>query len=202
MRLQNSVLATIIAFSVSLSVNPVTTTLQRDPMTVSYGFSGTRPLTPAQDLSTVTPFVAAWSAVLPESEGYKVARPCSRRAPERITDVWRPDSALIARFERELAPLLQGALERGPFSRPPAWSSGNYYRQHVGIVVEGRKIVYANGFVPSGQGGVSGSWQTQLVDACDGGARYFGAEFDVESGRVVSLAFNSEAMHGTERDWR
>ena len=54
MRLQNSVLATIIAFSVSLSVNPVTTTLQRDPMTVSYGFSGTRPLTPAQDLSTVT----------------------------------------------------------------------------------------------------------------------------------------------------
>jgi len=167
-------------------------------MTVSYGFSGTRPLTPAQDLSTVTPFVAAWSAVLPESEGYKVARPCSRRAPERITDVWRPDSALIARFERELAPLLQGALERGPFSRPPAWSSGNYYRQHVGIVVEGRKIVYANGFVPSGQGGVPGSWQTQLVDACDGGARYFGAEFDVESGRVQNLAFNSEAMQPSD----
>jgi hypothetical protein len=38
-------------------------------------------------------------------------------------------------------------------------------------------------------------WQTQLVDACDGGARYFGAEFDVESGRVVSLAFNSEGQY-------
>jgi len=117
--------------------------------------------------------------------------------PSLQRDVWRPDSALVARFERELAPLLQGALERGPFSRPPAWSSGNYYRQDVGIVVEGRKIVYANGFVPAGQGGVPRSWQTQLVDACDGGARYFGAEFDIDSGRVQNLAFNSE---GSVRD--
>jgi hypothetical protein len=128
-------------------------------------------------------------------EGFKAARPCSRRAPDRILDVWTPDRDVIARFERELAPLVQGALERSPMPGKPTWSSGSYYRQYVGLVIDDRRIVYANAFVPlptpGRPSGAPDSWERQLLYACDGGDRFFGAEFDVESGRVRYLAFNS-----------
>ena len=63
------------------------------------------------------------------------------------------------------------------------------------MVIENCRIVYANAFLPlvrpGRPTGVSESWQTQIVNACDGGERFLGAEFDVESGRVRYLAFNS-----------
>jgi hypothetical protein len=166
-----------------------------DPLSVLRGSRGGEPLAPPADPSTATPFVPEWGAVLPAIEGFKVAHPCSRRWPDKIMDVWIPDRDVIARFDRELAPLVQGALERSPMPRKLTWSSGSYYRQYVGLVIDNRRIVYANAFLPlvtpHRPSGVSDTWQTQIVNACDGGERFFGAEFDVESGRVKYLAFNS-----------
>jgi hypothetical protein len=154
------------------------------------GMRAFEPLAPPADSSTVTPFVREWAVVLPEAEGFKVAHPCSRYAPAQIMSVWRPDPAAIGRFEQALAPLVQGALERSPLLRKPAWSSDSYYRQYVGVVVNGRRLVYVNAFRPIG-GRLPQSWEIQLVNACDGGELFFGAEFDVETGRVQNLAFNS-----------
>ena len=174
---------------------PATLSMPRDPLFVQRGSTSGEALAPPADPSTTTPFVPEWGAVLPAIEGFKVARPCSRRRPDKIMDVWIPDREVIARFDRELAPLVQGALERSPMPRKPTWSSGSYYRQYVGLVIDNRRVVYANAFLPlvtpHTPTGVSDTWQTQIVNACDGGERFFGAEFDVESGRVKYLAFNS-----------
>jgi hypothetical protein len=174
---------------------PATLSMPPDPLFVLRGSRSGEPLAPPVDPSTVTPFVPEWGAILPAAEGFKAARPCSRRAPDRILDVWTPDRDVIARFDRELAPLVQGALERSPLARKPTWSSGSYYRQYVGLVIDNRRIVYVNAFVPlptpGRPSGAPDSWEVQLLNACDGAERFFGAEFDVESGRVRYLAFNS-----------
>jgi hypothetical protein len=174
---------------------PATLSTPPDPLSVLRGSRSGELLAPPADPAPVTPFVPEWGAVLPAIEGFKVARPCSRRRPDKVMDVWTPDRDVIARFDRELAPLVQGALERSPMPRKPTWSSGSYYRQYVGLVIDNRRIVYANAFLPlvtpRTPTGVSDTWQTQIVNACDGGERFFGAEFDVESGRVKYLAFNS-----------
>lgn len=174
---------------------PATLSLQPDPLFVLRGSRSDEPLAPPVDPSTATPFVPEWGAILPAIEGFKVARPCSRRRPDKIMDVWTPDRDVIARFDRELAPLVQGALERSPLPRKLTWSSGSYYRQYAGLVIDNRRVVYANAFVPlpspGRPSGAPDSWELQLLNACDGAERFFGAEFDVESGRVRYLAFNS-----------
>ena len=160
-----------------------------NPLAVFYGSSDVGPLGPPSDPLTVKPFVPEWGAILPEAEGYQVARPCSRRAPAAVTGVWRPDAALIGRVDQTLAPLVQGALERAPGPRKPTWSSAIYYRQYFGIVVNGRRVVYTNAFRVLG-GRTPTSWELQFLRTCDGGYLFFGAEFDVETGRLQNLSFN------------
>ena len=77
---------------------------------VSRGSQSAESLAPAADPSTVTPFVREWGVILPAAEGFKIARPCSRRAPARIEDVWLPDRTIVDRIDRVLPPVLKVRL--------------------------------------------------------------------------------------------
>ncbi len=186
----DAVIATVGFGAVGLIAKPVSQST--NPLTVWYGFEETGPLAPPLDPSAVVPFVPSRAAVIPEAEGYKVERPCSRRSPGAITAVWRPDSALVARIEKALAPLVQGALERSPWAGKVTGTADAYYRQYVGVVIDGRRIVYVNAF--RSPGGAPISWELRLATMCDGGELSFGVEYDVEADRLQHLAFNSRAV--------
>ena len=65
----------------------------------------------------------------------------------------------------------------------------NYSRQYIGLVVNGRRIVYVNGFMTDRTPGLLPL--TVPVTDCLGGTVFFGAEFDVERNELLGLHFNS-----------
>ena len=54
-------------------------------------------------------------------------------------------------------------------------------RRYIGTIRDGRRHIYGD-FGPGGHGPV-----------CDGGAAFFGVEFDVQAKRFTHIAFNGEA---------
>jgi len=136
----------------------------------------------------------AWAVVLPPDywppNMYKW---CSRDAPGR-SGYWAPDSETIASLEVALPPALQRALDqriKEPAGRP---GPGDYYRQYIGIRKGRRQVVYINGFhrlhVERLRSKFDESWRTRVVNVCDGGTMFFGAEYDPVTRQVENLRFN------------
>jgi hypothetical protein len=85
---------------------------------------------------------------------------------------------------------------------PNALHADDYFRQYAGFVVGGRPIIYVNGihrsYIESTIRAqkevlfhIAGSdWQHEPIVVCDGGAAFFGVEYDVDSRTFRNLAFN------------
>jgi hypothetical protein len=137
------------------------------------------------------------AVVFPGEAARSLVEQCNRREPGPVTGVWTPDAATITRLEAALGPALQKALdERAP--RDVNYRAPEYYRQYGGLVIDGRRIVYVNGFHWRF---ISLTWSSRYFDVrwwrvtptgvCDGGMWFFGAEYDPATGRVVSIEFDS-----------
>lgn len=68
-------------------------------------------------------------------------------------------------------------------------SINDYYRQYVGIEVEGRRLVYINAFDVRFNATPSRQWHPEVM--CDGGDAYWGALYDPGTRAFSDLAFNS-----------
>ena len=87
--------------------------------------------------------------------------------------------------------LLPSALAAAPAGRGvdfsnlrPAWQ-----RQYAGLVRNGSRFIYGSFFPADAQNELAG-WRERPMIVCDGGPQFFGAEYDVEAGRISHLAFN------------
>lgn len=135
-----------------------------------------------------------WAVVLPDHQAKAFWRPrlCNRPAPGPIEAIWTPDATTIRQLESALGPALQTAIDRFPESRRPKPVAGDYYRQYAGFVVGGKRIVYINGLhhqiIDSSQR--PDDWKVTAASPCDGGMLFFGAEYDVETGKVLNILFN------------
>ncbi|BBC72399.1 conserved hypothetical protein [Altererythrobacter sp. B11] len=115
---------------------------------------------------------------------------CSREAPEFTGGSFVPEAADIARLESALAPLLSAHAET-PGIAPALRFAGDpasYARQYAGYTVDGRRMIYGN-FVPGSlPEGMDMARQAAVV--CDGGAGFFGVEYDVARQAITRVAFN------------
>ena len=81
----------------------------------------------------------------------------------------------------------------------------DYYRQYVGIVTNGRRLVFINGFHKAhfdllqledsldqvrGKPTKRFDWHTTAVEVCDGGPWYFAAMYDPTSKVIIEFAYN------------
>ena len=139
---------------------------------------------------SVTVLLPGHSTVLPGSAAQELSRPCSRPGPPLFSETWQPSEEDIANLEAKLRALqgrraglccLLGAKLRDP---------GMYYRQYLGIVVDGKKVIYVNAFEAEQP---PASWRTEPVDYCDGGTASWGAVFDPAGEDFRGLAFNGVA---------
>jgi hypothetical protein len=141
-----------------------------------------------------------WAVVLPADYWPpNMYRWCSRDAPGR-SGYWAPDAETIKALEDALAPALQRALdEKKKRTRNASWnpSAGDYYRQYMGIRVGRRQVVYINGFdkgyaerLARTRPELTDSWRTTAVNVCDGGASFFGAEYDPATRQISNVRFN------------
>lgn len=107
--------------------------------------------------------------------------------PDGVT-YWSPSAADILAVEEGAAAFLQ-ENESAFFTDFPVWQRLNEYnRQYIGVVWDGRKILYGNFFCSD-----EPDWKENFVLVMDGGACYFQFKFDPNTGEFFQLQVNGEA---------
>jgi hypothetical protein len=139
---------------------------------------------------------AQLGAVLTARDGRATLNQCSRPTPS-ATEFSTPDPATLRSLERKLADELATRLAKEISDPAHRRSVNTYYRQYVGIVAAGRRIVYINGFnsvyldlLRTPRSDLTDGWRTHVVNVCDGGANFFGAEYDTTTGEIANFHFN------------
>jgi len=126
------------------------------------------------------------SVILPESAASALlARTCSRPGPPKFEATWTPTSEDVQTMETQFARLeslaVKNKLEQ--MRRP-----NNYYRQYVGIIAGGRKLIYINAFCNLDKKPPA-YWRDKPVMNCDGGCDW-GVVYDTVSRSFADLQIN------------
>lgn len=138
--------------------------------------------------------------VLSESAGIPVRRPrlCNRPMPWPIEETWTPEPGVITRLELRLGPALSEALTRASSGRYPKPEVQGFYRQYLGFIVGGRRIVYISGayervvqYARNAE-----DWKTTAWNGCDGGLSLFGAVYDPATDTIDNVIFNGGGRGG------
>lgn len=128
--------------------------------------------------------------VLPMEQAASALKPCSRPGPRGVETSWDIPASVLDQLEADLEALTQiaaqGCCLLGARVRHPK----AYLRQYVGVVINGRPLIYINAFrsVDPTQ-----RWLEEAIDVCDGGETYWGALYDPQTRRFSQLAFNGIA---------
>lgn len=108
----------------------------------------------------------------------------------RVTEYWTPSEGDVRALEAGLASFLQE--NSGSFSAQgvPVWERlDEYTRQYAGIVLDGKRVIYANYFCNT----AGMDWKKNFVLVMDGGECYFQLMYDPGSGAYFDLRVNGEA---------
>ena len=119
-----------------------------------------------------------------------IAGQCSRESPPVFTEIWVPEEKAIAILEVKLKKIERLTSNLCCLQNERISDINKYYRQYIGIVSKGRRLIYINAFVGPKP---PNNWLTTPIMACDGGMSFWGAIFDPETGDFSQLAFNGEA---------
>jgi hypothetical protein len=127
--------------------------------------------------------------LLPESEARRFTNPsmnlCSRETP-RAEGTWQPSEADLKSLEAHFSDLSK-LVSKGSPSTVQILHPEQYYRQYIGVVVRGKKLIYINSLPDIT---FSRNWREEFVDVCDGGARFWGAFYDTATGQFSNLQTN------------
>jgi len=88
------------------------------------------------------------SALLPASEAKALTNQCSRDSPSDFSDTWEPSSKDIVKMESTLSKISSltaksCCIEGSTVEHPDDW-----YLQYVGIVRNGKKLIYISAISP------------------------------------------------------
>ena len=113
---------------------------------------------------------------------------CSRYAPENFEGTWEPSDVDIQELEKRFALIEDMQAEKCCALGATVSDVHAYYRQYVGIIVNGRKLIYINAIRRGAEHDFD--WRAKPLIACDGGFAFWGALYDPEDSRFLDLAFN------------
>ena len=125
--------------------------------------------------------------ILPTSAGQSLLRQCSRSSPGNVSQFWNPSVEQIQKLERALPGYVRSSQGR----KPVIAETVEYHRQYVGIVVNGKHLIYGN-FYPTSVSDTFDEKSTPVV-VCDGGASFWGIVFEPESSVFLDLQVNGPA---------
>lgn len=106
-------------------------------------------------------------------------------------EYWSPTEADIRTLELGLPAYLQENESAFYMTETLVWERLNEYnRQYVGIVLDGRRVIYANYLCKRGD---DEGWKEQFAFVEDGGVCYFQFKFDASTGEFFGLQVNGES---------
>ena len=126
----------------------------------------------------------AGAFILPVNAGQSLLRQCSRGTPANVSQFWNPSPEQIRRLES----LLPQYLRHGTDRNPNIPENVEYHRQYVGIVVDGKRLIYGN-FYPASVSDLFDEKSMPVV-VCDGSASFWGVVFEPESSAFLDLQVN------------
>jgi hypothetical protein len=104
-------------------------------------------------------------------------------------EYWTPVEDDVLTLENGLAVYLQNNPDRF-YGGTPVWERlDEYNRQYIGIILDGKKIIYANYFCDN----VETDWRKDFVFVMDGGDCFFQFKYDVDSAEFFDLQVNGVA---------
>ena|GEM_PF-797195 len=107
----------------------------------------------------------------------------------QTAEYWTPSESDILTLENQLGAHLENNSDRFP-ERTRVWQQlDEYNRQYMGLIWEGKKIIYANYFCDSTQI----DWRKDFVFVLDGGDCYFQFKYDTDSKEFFDLQVNGNA---------
>ena len=113
-------------------------------------------------------------------------RLCSRKGPQNVTAYWELDPVEVARIDRALMKHIARSGLKGRLSL----AADGYVRQFLGLVRDGRRIVYINAFGARG-GEDEAKARSEFAVWCDGGSLFWGIEYDAQTKSFLNFAANS-----------
>lgn len=106
----------------------------------------------------------------------------------QTAEYWTPSENDVLALENELAAYLQDNPDRF-YGGTPVWERlDEYNRQYIGIILDGKEIIYANYFCDSIQ-----DWRKDFVFVMDGGDCFFQFKYDADSAEFFDLQVNGVA---------
>ncbi len=117
-----------------------------------------------------------------------VLHQCSRPAPQGTSSFWVPSAKDLDDLESKLAPELVGYHDF-KLDRPDLLET--YHRQYVGIVIEGRQLIYGNFYPIEDFPKMHEQAETnEAYMVCDGGPFFFGVTYDETERKILGVDFN------------
>jgi len=163
------------------------------------GAACTRPSPPPADPTpTDEPAPMADNAtVLDAGLADAAVQQCSRESPE-TEGSWTPTPRDVANLEANLPALREMESDVCCGGRTARVEDPDaFYRQYVGVVVGGRRLIYVNAFArntfehwPEAD---RPDWRREPQTVCDGGESFWGVLYDPERRTFSHLAFNGSA---------
>ena len=163
---------------------------------------------PAMSLNTWQPASKSISqgphfTIFDSSWAERMAIPCSRKALQ-IQGAWNPSQKNIQSLENCIDTLShiigKSKYFGGGFytlndhnAQGVVHKANDFYRQYVGVIIDGIKYIYINAFPPIDAFDSKGNaiWLEQPVKVCDGGANYWGVLYDPETRLFSKFEFSS-----------
>jgi hypothetical protein len=146
---------------------------------------------------------AEMGSVLSQSAVPGLLADCSQGEPKGI-EYWAPTREDLDALERGLQPVLQEAIRRASPGDGAPLKAEDYYRQYVGIIRNGKRLIHVSGFHrdyarsvagihSQGASGDTLRWRTVPISACDGGTMFFSVEYDPRKHSFTRVRFNGRA---------
>lgn len=104
-------------------------------------------------------------------------------------EYWTPSEDDVLVLEEGLSTFLQNNPDQF-YERTPVWEQlDEYNRQYIGIIMDEKRVIYANYFCDS----VETDWRKDFVFVMDGGDCFFQFKYDVDSAEFFDLQVNGVA---------
>lgn len=109
----------------------------------------------------------------------------------QTAEYWTPAENEVLTLEKGLGTYLQNNPDdRFGNQEAPIWERlDQYNRQYIGIMLDGKQIIYANYFCHS----LETDWRKNFVFVLNGGDCFFQFKYDVNSAEFFDLLINGEA---------
>ena len=108
---------------------------------------------------------------------------------DQTAEYWTPSEEDVLALENGLGTYLQKNPGRF-YEGTPAWERlDEYNRQYVGMVLDGKQIIYANYFCDS----IETDWRKDFIFVMDGGDCFFQFKYDVHTAEFFDLQVNGVA---------